>query len=152
MMSKLVDAVNLNDYIDLYEYQRSFIDLGPRPLRFYIFKASFPEKPLCRLNPNFMWSLIGVGERKFVQIVPVTWPRWPPCLYMVKNMKHSSSLEPKGRWPWEFVCSIKYSSTINFIQMMTLGWPWPVLRQGQIWSPMLLYGNKLKGWIFQKLL
>ena len=27
-------------------------------------------------------------------------------------------------------------------QMMTLGWPWPILRQGQIWSIMLLYGKK----------
>ena len=26
---------------------------------------------------------------------------------------------------------------------MTLGWPWPILRQGQIWSLMLLYGEKL---------
>ena len=36
--------------------------------------------------------------------------------------------------------------------MMTLGWPWPILRQGQIWSLMLLYGKKVKQWIFQKLL
>ena len=27
-----------------------------------------------------------------------------------------------------------------------------ILRQGQIWSPMLLYGKKLKQCIFQKLL
>ena len=26
---------------------------------------------------------------------------------------------------------------------MILGWPWPILRQGQIWSLMLLYGEKL---------
>ena len=28
----------LNEYMNLYEYQRSFIDLGPRSLRFNIFK------------------------------------------------------------------------------------------------------------------
>ena len=28
--------------------------------------------------------------------------------------------------------------------MMTLSWPWPILRQGQIWSIMLLYGKKVK--------
>ena len=28
--------------------------------------------------------------------------------------------------------------------MMTLGWPWPILRQGQILSLMVLYGNKGK--------
>ena len=39
----------------------------------------------------------------------------------------------------------------HFAQMMTLGWLWPILRQGQIWSLMLLYGKKVKQWIFQKL-
>ena len=28
--------------------------------------------------------------------------------------------------------------------MMTLDWPWPILRQGQILSLMLLYGKKSK--------
>ena len=32
-----------------------------------------------------------------------------------KNLIKSSSLEPKGRWPWKLVCSIRYSSTIKFI-------------------------------------
>ena len=68
-----------------------------------------------------------------------------------KNMKNSSSLEPICRWPWKFVCSIGYSSTTKFVQMMTLGWPWPILRQDQIWSIMLLFRKKLKQWIFQKL-
>ena len=27
--------------------------------------------------------------------------------------------------------------------MMTLGWPWPILQQGQIWFYNLLYGEKL---------
>ena len=69
-----------------------------------------------------------------------------------KNMKKSSSMEPKGQWSWKFVCSIKCSNTTKFVQMMTLGWLWPILQQGQVWSPMLLYGKKLKQWIFQKLL
>ena len=69
-----------------------------------------------------------------------------------KNLKKSSSLEPKGQWPWILVCIIGCLSTTKFAQMMTLGWPWPILRQGQIWSPMLLYGKKVKQWIFQKLL
>ena len=68
-----------------------------------------------------------------------------------KNLK-KSSLEPKGRWPWILVCINGWSSTTKFAQMMTLGWSWPILRQGQIWSLMLLYGKKVKQWIFQKLL
>ena len=104
------------------------------------FQTSSPLKPLGRLKPNFIWSLLGTGERKFVQMIQVTWPRWPPCLYMVKK---SSSPEPKARWPWNLLCSIRCSSTTKFIQMMTLGWPWPILWQGQIWSLMLLYGKTM---------
>ena len=51
------------------------------------FQTSSPLKPLGRLKPNFICSLLGTGERKFVQTVLVTWPRWPPCPYMVKNLK-----------------------------------------------------------------
>ena len=32
--------------------------------------------------------------------------------------------------------------------MMTLGWPWPILFQGQIWSLRLFNGKKWKMWIF----
>ena len=35
-----------------------------------------------------MWSLHGIGEWKFVQMVYVTWPVWPPCPYMVKTLKN----------------------------------------------------------------
>ena len=34
------------------------------------------------------------------------------------------------------------------VQMMTVGWPWPILWQGQIWSTMLLYGKKVKQCLF----
>ena len=80
-----------------------------------------------------MWSLHGMGEQKFVQMVQVTWPIWPPCSYNYgKNLKKSSSLEPKGRWPWKLVCCIGYLSTTKFVQMMPLGWPWPILQ----WGPL----------------
>ena len=39
------------------------------------------------MKPNFMWSLHDIGEWKFVQMVYVTWPIWPPCPYMVKTLK-----------------------------------------------------------------
>ena len=69
-----------------------------------------------------------------------------------KNHKKSSSPEPKVRWPWNLVCSIGCSNTTKFVQILTLGWPRPILRQGQIWSLMLLYGKRVKQRIFQKLL
>ena len=48
--------------------------------------------------------------------------RWPPCPYMVIFFGR-----PKGRWPWKLVCSIGCSNTTKFVQIMTLGWPWPIL-------------------------
>ena len=33
-----------------------------------------------------------------------------------KKLK-KSSLEPKGRWPWNLVCNIEYSSTTKFVQL-----------------------------------
>ena len=33
-----------------------------------------------------MWSRLWKGERQFIRIV--TWPRWPPCPYMVKTFKN----------------------------------------------------------------
>ena len=93
-----------------------------------------------------------MGERKFAQMVLVTWPKMATIPIYGKNLKKSSSLEPKGLWPWILVCIIGCLSTNKFAQMMMLGWPWPILWQGQNWSLMLLYGKKVKQWIFQKLL
>ena len=66
-----------------------------------------------------------------------------------KNIKKSSSPEPKGRWPWTLACSFGSLSTIKFAQMMTLSWPWPILWQGQIWSLMLLHGKKVNNGFFR---
>ena len=61
----------LNEYANLYEYQksRSFIDLCPSSLRFNIFK---------------LFSLETAGQ---------------PSAYMVKTLTKSPCLEPKGRLP-----------------------------------------------------
>ena len=67
-----------------------------------------------------------------------------------KNIKKSSYPEPIDQWPWNLVCSIVYGSTTKIIQIMTLGGPWPILRQGQIWLHRLLYEEKWKLFIFWK--
>ena len=41
-----------------------------------------------------------------------------------KNLKKSSSPEPKGQWPWILVCILGCLSTTKFAQIMTLGWTW----------------------------
>ena len=69
-----------------------------------------------------------------------------------KNLKKSSSPEPIDRWPWNLVCCIVYKSSTKIIQIMTLSWPWPILRQGQnwekvkiiiFWKPLQLQVSKL---------
>ena len=65
-----------------------------------------------------------------------------------KNLNKSSTPEPIDQWPWNLVCSFVYVSTTMNIQIITLGWPWPILRQGQIWSYTHLYGKKWKLFIF----
>ena len=65
-----------------------FIDLCPMSLRFNILKPLFLKKALSRLKPNFMWSLHVMLGWKFIQMFRVTWPRWLPGPYMVKNFKH----------------------------------------------------------------
>ena len=61
-----------------------------------------------------------------------------------KNLKKSSTPEPIDQWSWNLVSSIVYGSTTKAFQIMTLGWPWLILCQGQIWSHRLLYGKKWK--------
>ena len=39
--------------------------------------------------------------------------------------------------------SITDSSSTKFVFMMMLGWPWPILQQGQLWSSMCLNGGNL---------
>ena len=74
--------MQLTEYMNLYEYQRSRSSIDLRH-----FHTSFTEKPLGRLKPNLMWILHWMGELKFVQLDQVTWPRRPPCPYMVKTWK-----------------------------------------------------------------
>ena len=53
------------------------------------------------------------------------------------------------RFPQNLVCSIGDSCPSWFVQMMTLGWPWPILWRGQIWYLRLFYRKKWKLLIFQ---
>ena len=60
------------------------------------FQTSSPLKPLGQLNSNFIWRLLRMGERKFVQMVLVTLPKWPPCPYRERSGLVLDS-RPKGR-------------------------------------------------------
>ena len=59
-----------------------------------------------------------------------------------KNQKKPTSPEPKGRWPLNLVCSIEYSSTTKFLQMMTLGWPWPITARSNLVPYAFVWGKR----------
>ena len=76
----------LNEYMKLYEYQRSrsVIDLGPNlsDSIFLYFFSSITTRPIeAKFHTEPSWD----GGTKLVQMVQVTWSRWPPCPYMVKT-------------------------------------------------------------------
>ena len=73
-------------------------------------------------------ALLTSDHMSSQQMVQATWSIWPPCPLMKKKkkLKISSSLELKGWWLRKLVCSIGYLSTTKFVQMMTLGLPWPI--------------------------
>ena len=52
------------------------------------FSDNFSSKAAEPILPNFIWSLLRVGERKIAKMVAVRWPRWPPCPYTVKTFKN----------------------------------------------------------------
>ena len=92
---------------------------------------------------NFIWSLHGLRERKFVCGVWVTWPRWPPCSCMVNTLGLVCRIEDLS--PTKFVQMIpgEWLSFRRFTSKLSWSWwPWPFfLRQGQICFLMLLYGK-----------
>ena len=149
IVSKLVDAVN---YMSTWTFMNIKGQGHPLTLveghsyspfsNFFFLETAWPIEAKFYVEYPWdgatkVWSN-GLGHMNKMAAMPI----------YSKNLKKSSSLEPKSRWPRKLVCSIRYSSTTKFVQMMTLGWPWPILWLGQNWSLMLLYGKKVKQWIF----
>ena len=123
----------------------SFTDVCPRPLRFHQFQT-FLSNPTCRSKLNFMWRLHGKEKLKFVQMVQDTWPRWSPCPYMVKTIKHllwNPSADVRETWYTALGTRVL---PILFVQIITLGWPLSFLHKCQIWFFMHFYGSRLKWW------
>ena len=95
------------------------------------------SETLGQSKSNFIWSYYGMGEQKFVHMFLVTWPRWLPCPYMVKNLKNllwNQKANDLETW---------YARLGARVLPSLLKWlPWVdldlILRQGQIWSFMLL--------------
>ena len=83
-----------------YQRSRSFMDLGPRSLRFNIFKPLFLRNLLAKFQVDPPWD----GRMKVCSNCP---GHMTMAIY-VKYIKKSFSLGPKGWWPWKLMCSIGY--------------------------------------------
>ena len=70
----------------VYQWLRRPSSVRPSSVVRQHFQTSSPLKLLGQLNSHFIWRLLRMGERKFVQMVLVTWPRWLPRPYMVKTI------------------------------------------------------------------
>ena len=113
-----------------YQRSRSFFDLDQRSLRFQSQNLFF-SKTVGSFGTKIhmkAWGRIGMkiytnelGHMTNMATMPI----------YGKNLKKSSSPEPIDPWPWNLVCSIMYGSTTKVVQIKSLVWPWPILRQGQ---------------------
>ena len=70
-----------------------------------------------------------MGERKFVQLVLVSWPRWPPCPYMIKALKNLLRNQKADD------LEIWYAASGPQV------WPWPI--QGYSMGRPSIYKNFL---------
>ena len=53
------------------------------------FSNIFSPETSWPVKLNFIRKLLRIGERKFIQMVLVTWPRWPPTMpiYSINHLK-----------------------------------------------------------------
>ena len=103
-------------------------------------------------NQSSYESLRENGNIKFIQMSWVTWPTWPPFPYMVKTLKNLLLQKQLADDLENWYVALSMQVLPRLFKLWPWGWPWPILRQGQIWSHRLLYGKKWKLFIFWKLL
>ena len=104
---KLVDTDNLLTswrYVSI-EGQGHYLTLAQGCVHSKI-QTTFSQKLLGHSELNFVWKLSGTRKWKSDDMMLVTWPRWPPCQYMVKPLQKYSSPEPAGCFSRNLVCSI----------------------------------------------
>ena len=86
---KVSMSSHLIEYMKVCEYwmSRSFLDLGSR---WCTYKNSnrifFSETTLPIWTYFFLWKLSGKRKWKSDNMMLVTWPRWPPCPYILKTL------------------------------------------------------------------
>ena len=101
VISKLVNAVKLYKYMNLYEYQRSrlFTDLCPRSLIFNILKLLFLKKNTRPMEAIFHVEPSWDGRMQVSINALYHMTKMASMPIYAKKLSKPSSLEPKGRLP-----------------------------------------------------
>ena len=116
-----------------------------------LFQTTSPQKPLGQLKPNFLWSLHWSEKQQFLRMVTVTWPRWPPCPYMVKTFKNLL-LQNRTTDDLESWYAALGTQVLQIPSNDDLTLTFDLFMQRSSLVPFALYGKMLKWWITQKLL
>ena len=116
----------------------SYVVVHRRPHSLNIFSSETNGPIKVKFHMEFLWDggtevcSNGLGHMTKMAVMPIHG----------KILNKSSSLEPKGRWPWILACIIGCSSTTKFAQMMTY---FTARSFGLLCFCM---GKKVKQWIF----
>ena len=87
--------------------------------------------------------ILWIGWTKAFQKVQITWPRWSPCPYMVKKTLKIFAWTER---PMTLKLGMQHR-VLEYYQVCSSDAPGLTLTfftQRQIWSPMFLYGEKIK--------
>ena len=137
-MSELADAVNwmiIWTYMNIKGQGHSLTLIQGHSdstfSNFFFLETAWPIEDKFYVEPP--WD----GRRKVCSTGPSHMTKMAAMPIYDKNLKISPSPEPKGRWPWNLVCSIGCLSTTKFVQTMTLHWPWPILWQDLFYGKVI---------------
>ena len=108
---------------------------GPNEAKFYMEPPWVGGKKFCSNSHGHMTKV-----------------RWPPCPYMVKKLKKSSSPEPKKTMTLKVGMQHRVLEYYQVCSNDDPGLTLTYFTAVSIWSIVLLYEKKVKQWIFQKLL
>ena len=144
---------HLGEFMKVIEYwrSRSFLDPGPRSCTYKNSNRIFSEATVAIWTKFFM-KAFRYKETKIWWHDAGHMTKMASTPIYCKTLQKSSSPDSAGWFPRNLVCSIGDSTPSKFVQLMTLGWPWPILRHGQILWLWLYCKKKWRKWIFLKLL
>ena len=120
-------------------------------IRLSTFSNIFSSEDTGPIEVRFYVAALWVGGTRLLQTVMVTWPRWPPCPYMVKTLKNllwNQKADDLETW-YAALGTQVLPNSFKWWSWVDLDLFYGKVKFGPICFCM---GKKVKQWIFQKLL